>query len=439
MSRRGQTETLGLVMLVAITVLGVVSVVAVAGPALDDAEEASAVQRAEQSLSLLDSRVSLVALGGTDSQSVSLAGASGGTYRVLPDAGRITVYREDEDGNRIGSPIVNTSLGAVLYENGATTVAYQGGGVWRTRGSGAVMLSPPEFNYQGATLTLPVVRVTGEEASSSGAPTASISPNAVDVQKFPTAGTSNPLENGTVVVRVESEYARGWAQYFRERSTGNLSVTPSENRVELALVSRGSGGDFSLSEDPFELRGVGGSQPISEFAFTLVSGKGSKFNDLDWSLVADDGAQRFEVNLGGGNPCQTSEPEVTVLFEDGGTTHEWENTSAWEQTGSSFTYSCDGNTPTLAFDLTGETKLTYTGGSSPLSNDSVGAIVNNYVSEMGPNVALTITSKGKTNPPGNSGSTDLDASTVSIGYNSSSGRILTYLHVTENAVNVSVR
>lgn len=439
MSRRGQMETIGLVMLVAITVLGVVAVVAVAGPALEDAERATAVQRAEQSLSLLDSQASMVALGQTESQSVSLAGAGGGTYRVAPDAGRITVYREDGDGNQLGSPIVNASLGAVLYENGDATLAYQGGGVWRSRGAGSVMLSPPEFNYEGATLTLPVVRVTGGVTAATGAPTAGVSPNGVDISKFPTSGLSNPLENGTVVVRVESEFYRGWSQYFRERSTGNVTVTPSENRVELELISRGSGGEFSLDEDPYELRGIGGTSPVSSFSFTLKPGKGSKFNDLDWALVADDGAQRFEVSLGGGNPCQTSEPPVTVRFEDGGTTYEWQNNSAWAQTGSSFTYSCDGNTPTLAFNIAGDTNLTYTGGTSPLANNSVGAVVNNYLSEMGPNVDLSVTSKGKKDPPGNSGSTDLDASSTNIEYNSSSSsQILTYLHVTENAVNVSL-
>jgi hypothetical protein len=222
-------------------------------------------------------------------------------------------------------------------------------------------------------------------------------------------------------------------------------VNETTDQVELELLARGGGGSYTLDETPIELRGLGDDQPIENFEFTLRPNKASAFNDLHWALVADDGgSDRFEFELDGGNPCKGSGdgPTVRAIYEDGGTVHEWENTSAWlSGTGSpsAFTYECDGGEPTLYFDLSGETNLTYQGGgSSPLANDSVGHVVNTYLAEMGPNVDLEVTSKGKNNPPGNSGSTDLPASTVDIDYNSSSGRVLTFLHVTENSVNVTL-
>jgi len=444
---RGQAETIGLVLLLAITVLGVTSVVALAAPALDDAQEATSTQRVEQSLSQIDSRAAVVALGQTDSQSVSLSDSRAGRYRVDPDAGRVSVVRLDENGSRVGTPIVNTTLGAVLYERGETTVAFQGGGVWRTRGAGAEMLSPPEFNYQGATLTLPVIRVGGAASTYAGSPRARVTADEVDVSRFPTANRSNPLSGGTVAVRVDSEYYRGWEQFFRERSTGNVSVDESANRVELELVARGSGGEYTLDETPLELRGLGDGAPVETLEFELYPNKASAFNDLRWALVADDGGtDRFEVELGGGNPCKGDGPTVAATYEDGGTVHEWQNDSAWvegrDSAASSFTYECggkNGKMPSLYFDLTGETNLTYrTAGTSPLANDSVGTVVNTYLAEMGPNVDLQVTSKGKNDPPGKSASTDLDASTVDVEYDSSSGRVLTFLHVTENAVNVTL-
>lgn len=443
MGTRGQAETIGLVLLLAITVAGVAATVAIAGSALEGAEQSTSVQRAEQSLSLLDARAALVALGQTDGQTVDLSGSNGGEYRVDPDAGRMTVIRQDSDGDQVGSPIVNTTLGALVYENGDSRVAFQGGGVWRTSGRGAEMVSPPEFNYQDATLTLPVIRVTGGEATFSGSPSARVelNPAATNLSKFPSATRQNPLENGTAVVSVESEYYRGWETYFRERSTGNVSVYPEEQRVELELIARGEGGAYSLGESPIELRGLGEGQPVQSLSFELHPNKNSNFNDLDWALVADDGgSDRFEVAIGGGNPCKGDQNDVTVTYENGGTTHVWENTSAWRESGSSFTYSCSGagdNEPTLEFDLTGDTNLTYQGGPSPLSNDSVGYVVNHYLGEMGPNLDLKVTSKGKNNPPGNSGSTNLEMSTVDVEYNSSSDRVLTFLHVTENSVNVT--
>jgi len=207
---RGQSETIGLVLLLGITVLGVTSVVAFAAPALDSAEEATNTQRVEQSLSQLDSRTAVVALGQTGSQSVSLSNSRSGAYYVDPDAGRISVVRLDKNGSQVGDPIVNTTMGEVVYESGDTRVAFQGGGVWRTSGRGSEMLSPPEFNYQGATLTLPVIRVGGDASTFAGAPRARVTADAVDVSKFPTANKSNPLSGGTVVVRVDSEYYRGW-------------------------------------------------------------------------------------------------------------------------------------------------------------------------------------------------------------------------------------
>ncbi len=444
MDARGQTETIGVVLLLAITVAGVGVVVVAGGSALDAAQDRSSVQRAEQSMSLFDARSALVALGRTDGQSLTLANSERGSYEVRPDTGRMVVVRESEDGST--PEYLNTTLGSVVYENGDSEVAYQGGGVWRSQGAGAEMVSPPEFNDQDATLTLPVIRVTGSAQTAAGAPVARITHNeaASNYSVFPGPGRTNPLQNGTVTVAVESDYYRGWASFFRSRTTGNVTVLPDENRVELELVARGGGGEFTLEETPLELRGLAGDDPVESLTFTLQPNKPSSFNDLHYSLVADEGgSEDFEVALDGGNPCKGGQdgPDVTVTYEDTAT-HVWQNDSAWqEDSGSSFTYECDGDEPTLHFDLTGDTNLTYQGDTSPLANDSVGYVVNHYLAEMGPNVDLQVLSKtgNNGNENGKSSSYDRETSTVSLDYDSSGERVVTFLHVTENAVNVTVR
>lgn len=437
MDARAQTETIGVVLLLGITVIGVGVVVVAAGGALETAQDQSAVQRAEQSMSLFDARSALVALGRSDSQAVSMARSQGGTYRVQPDAGRIVVTKTTNDSS---TEFVNESLGAVVYEHADTEVAYQGGGVWRSAGAGSVMVSAPEFDYQDATLTLPVILVRGGTDTAAGGPTARVSPADVGDPVFPDATRSNPLEDGNMTVTVESEYYRGWASFFRERTTGEVTVFPDEQRVELELIARGAGGAFTLEETPLELRGLGSDDPIEELSFTLKPNKNSDFSDLDWSLVADNGgSERFEVNLQGANLCNGNQPEVTLEYTDGGTTHTWENDSAFTADGSTYSYSCDADDdPTLYLDFTGGTNLTYQGGSAPVSNNSTGYLVNHYLAKMGPNVDLKVLSKGKQNPPGNSGSTDLSASTGSIEYSSSGSRVVTFLHITSNEVNVSL-
>jgi len=437
MDARGQSEVVGVVLLIGITVIGVAVVVIVAGGALETAQGQSAVQRAEQSMSLFDARSALVALGRSDGQSVSMARSEGGSYEVRPDTGRMIVAKET---NNTTTEFVNTTLGSVVYERGDTEVAYQGGGVWRSTGAGAEMVSPPEFNYQDATLTLPVIVVAGGADSAVGGPSARVQPESIGDQIFPDASRANPLENGTVTVTVESEYFRGWASFFRQRTTGNVTVDSANETVELDLIARGSGGGFTLEETPLELRGLAGDDPIEDLTFDLEPAKNSDFSDLDWSLVADNGgSERFELNLQGANVCNNKQPEVTLEYTDGGSTYAWENNSAFTENGSTYSYSCDAdNDPTIHLDLTGPTNLTYQGGSAPVSNNSTGALVDHFLAEMGPNVDLKVLSKGKQDPPGNSGSTDLAASSGSIEYSSSSSRVVTFLHVTKNTVNVTL-
>ncbi|GAA0272975.1 DUF7289 family protein [Halobacterium noricense] len=444
MDARGQTEIIGVVLLLAITVAGVGVVVVAGGSALDAAQDQSSVQRAEQSMSLFDARSALVALGRSDGQSLTLANSERGSYEVRPDTGRMVVVREGEDGST--TEYLNTTLGSVVYENGDTEVAYQGGGVWYSRGAGAEMVSPPEFNYQDATLTLPVIRVTGSEQTAAGAPTARVTRDeaASNRSVFPGPGRTNPLQNGTMTVAVESDYYRGWASFFRSRTSGNVSVIPDENRVELELVAPGTGGQFTLDETPLELRGLAGDDPLESLTFTLKPNKNSDFSDLHWTLVADDGgSQRFEFDIQGSNVCKDgNQPEVTLEYTNGGTTHTWSGDNRFSQNDSTYAYSCseDDNTPTMHLDLTGDTNLTYqSGGGAPVANNSTGKLVNYALGEMGPNVDLKLLSKGKQNPSGNSASTDLPASTGRLEYDSSGEHVVTFLHITKNAVNVTVR
>jgi hypothetical protein len=437
MESRGQSETIGVVLLLGITVLGMGVVVAVGTGALETAQQSSAVDRAAQSMSLLDARSALVALGRADSQSVSLAGSSDGSYEVRPDTGRITVARVTN--NTTQDPFVNATLGSVVYENGQETVAYQGGGVWQSFDGGSTMVSPPEFNYQDATLTLPVIRVGGGSSSVAGEATAKIRPNHADTNLSVFPSSQNPLSNGTVVVTVHSEYYQGWANYFEQRTQGNVTVNHDEKSVALELVARGSGGEFTLTETPIELRGMAGDSPIQSLEFTLESGKNSNFNDLDWSLVADSGgSKRFEFNVAGGNPCKGKIPTVTLTYENSSTTHTWQNESAFTANGSTYAYSCDGKSPTLHLDLTNNTSLPYEGANPPLGNDSTGYLVNEYLGRMGPNVDLSVETKTGKKAPGNSASVDLDASTGSLDYSSSNERVVTFLHVTKNTVNVTL-
>jgi hypothetical protein len=130
--------------------------------------------------------------------------------------------------------IMNTTLGAVTYTGDSTTrIAYQGGGVWRTTGNGgSVMVSPPELHYRGSTLTLPIVSVNNN---------ASIDDQAVITRNnttnhFPNAVRTNPLEGNSVTVEIHSQYHDAWNDYLQKRTEGAVEHYPNEQRVVMTLT-----------------------------------------------------------------------------------------------------------------------------------------------------------------------------------------------------------
>lgn len=234
---RGQSEVIGVVLLLAITVIGATTVVAVGSSVLADSRQSAEINGAEHAMTQLDSQASLVALGESDGQRFSLGDTGDGMVAVKPEGGNITLYREYE-GNRT-EILPKTPLGAVVYKNGGDEIAYQGGGVWKKQETGSIMLSPPEYHYQQRTLTFPIVRVTGEGAAS-GLTTGHIHKPTESKALFPDGdveGMTNPLEQGSVYVKIQSEYYQAWHTFFEDRSEGDVELYDSNQTVAVNLTA----------------------------------------------------------------------------------------------------------------------------------------------------------------------------------------------------------
>ncbi|PSP94379.1 hypothetical protein BRC91_06210 [Halobacteriales archaeon QS_4_62_28] len=229
---RGQSTTIGFVLVIAI-VIGGTTVILVAGSgALADTQQNLGVERAEKSLAQVDSKAAMVGLGQSSAQEVSLATTQRGEYRVDETAGNINVTLFQGGGG--STVLLDQNMGELRYESGQTTVAYQGGGVWRETGGGSTMVSPPEFHYRGLTLTLPVVRLDGQGSVSDSV---TVSQNETAIEKFPAAGTDNPLDDARVQVKVQSDYYKAWGTFFEERTDGNARVYHSNNTAVVNLVT----------------------------------------------------------------------------------------------------------------------------------------------------------------------------------------------------------
>jgi Tfp pilus assembly protein PilX len=369
---RGQSAPVGIALLLGLVILGTTAVVALGGAALSDTQEQSNIARAEQSMTLFDSQAAQVALGDSETQTVDL-GQSDGTYSVDPDAGEISIIQLDCDDNGTnddgddtagGSPTASlstdddayilspTSLGSFTYETRDGTLAYQGGGVWQKDSSGGVaMVSPPEFHYRGATLTLPVVLTRGSSGAS-GNPRATVTRGSTtrvfadSSQQFPDrceqSGDeyfTNPVADGTVVVRVESEYAKAWGEYVESRTSGLTSYkdTDGDGDTDVALIrliSLGTIGEFAMPGEggAKQISGASGGHETETYSVTLKpdGADSAEFDNLQWSMYVEEGTYQMEVHLrrGSGSDGDCSDgntdlhADLDIYFSpDGGDTY----------------------------------------------------------------------------------------------------------------------
>lgn len=247
-AERAQSEVLGTVLLLGLTVAVVGTTVALGGAALDDSQRTADLQRAEGAMTQMDSKASLVAHGGSPSQRVSF-GSGGGDLSVDHDAGRMVIAE-----NETGDEIVNTSLGALVYERDGTRIAYQGGGVWRSDGNRSRMVSAPEFHYRGETLTVPLVTIAENATADGGDVTLTSEGSPVGH----VAG--NPVVDD-IRVTVTGDYHEGWASFFETRTDTQI-VDRNNDSVTVLLRSDlvGTGVSYSmgtLGSSTFDLRSIG--------------------------------------------------------------------------------------------------------------------------------------------------------------------------------------
>ncbi|WP_340099443.1 DUF7289 family protein [Salinibaculum salinum] len=256
---RAQSSTIGVALVFGFVIVGSVLIVALGTTALGDAQQNLGEDRAEKALTQFDSKTALVALGNTDTQRVTFGQGSSNDFNVKNGTGWMRITIDNQTDSSGPKTLLNQSMGSVVYENERTTLAYQGGGVWRQQSDNSQMISPPEFHFRNGTLTLPVVNVTGEQRLRDSATithkrTTKQFPNTTKDKEF-----ENPLTEHRVKVTVQSDYYRGWGNYFEERTTGEVEydhdrdivnltlVTPfDKNSVSSASASLAASGDFIL-------------------------------------------------------------------------------------------------------------------------------------------------------------------------------------------------
>lgn len=483
--RTAQTSPIAVVLLLAITVAGTTTVVTLGGQAIEETKQESRLSRAEHTMTLFDSRVAITALGDAQTQEVSLGGSGGGQYVVNDDAGWMRVTHKNFSDSDTDTVLYNETLGNIEYRDGDTTIAYEGGGVWRSQDNGTSMVSPPEFHYRGATLTLPVVRVAGNGAASGNVnaevqttqQARRIYPN--ESTTYPSLSTTydNPVSNGTVAVTVHSDHYKGWASFFRTRTEGNVTVDDSNKTVSVELETLGLVGAFQMpNEDTsLDVRGMANGHNVTSFEITLANDQ--HLQNMEWGMYYDGEQQDLELHVQADEKCDDDDydgtMDITLYYaNESGKYHGWQAKGIDPDSSSLVSIDCSQDPTEIQVNFTSNDDLTY--GDIPQQSvgnsnkwhfgpeikdgdayssvtfdehtvdagqtftdddeESMGFLVNHYFSLIAPEFELTVT-----DGPGNSQSVDESGSRGELVYDQAEGgQFITFLHITENEVEVEV-
>lgn len=244
---RAQSEVIGVILILSISMVSIGMIYAYGKPSLETMRSNAQMERIVNEFTLLDSEISAVALGGSQTRSLRM-NTGDSLVRVDGDEGWVNITHEPVGASN--QHLYNETIGEITYRSGPNTIAYQGGGVWRKHEHGdAVMLSPPEFRFRGATLTFPIFNITSSGAFGGPATSQTLSVERQgDVRAiYPNESHSpvyeNPIKNGTIVVTVHSKYYTGWADYFRERTAGEVvDEDPAKQTTTVELSVENSKG-----------------------------------------------------------------------------------------------------------------------------------------------------------------------------------------------------
>ncbi len=327
-SETAEAELLGHVVILGITILGITTIAIYGMPFIMGLQNLANLRNAEQTFTVLDSHASRTVLGNSPTQ-VTEVDIGGGTLTVVPNNTSPSYIVINSTSFNFTIP-----MGKVEYQIGDRMVAFEGGGVWSKYPSGTVMLSRPEFNYNGWTLTLPVFNISGN-TSVGGKGTALVSvkknPPLVIYPNTSKAGwvnRTNPV-NFTVVrnvyVNITSDFYDGWADYIGTGSAVNVvSVDKINHTASMALtVYPPYIGKINYITNPIVFRGIDGSNstPLDNFSFRIYT-KGMNKGDIPmnkWDIRARTGNRSLLFYIDQSNNLQVGYQEIGYYGETWGT------------------------------------------------------------------------------------------------------------------------
>lgn len=201
---RGLSPVVAVVVLFGLVALSATIVFVAGSNAVFAVQEETTTEQATKSMTSMASD-----LGNGGSSDVELP--DDGSAYVDSGEGRMQIWvGERTAANRT----LDERLGTLYYENGDTTVAYQGGGVWRAdRNSRSTKLTPPPVEYVGGED--PTVSLTAISLANGDGPVTGEQLRTSDTEsKFSSEDMQAARLHRNVTISVESEFYEAWSDHF---------------------------------------------------------------------------------------------------------------------------------------------------------------------------------------------------------------------------------
>ncbi len=445
-SEEAVSETVGYSFILAIVMIAVGILVVVAFPIQTDIQNTAFVESQIQALTMLDSRISSVAMGSSPSQ-LTRINLNGGVMNVRNDSGNyLKVIVSNETGYNI--TIFNKTLGMIEYKLGDNRLIYENGGMFRIYPNGeSVMLSPPEFYYNGETLTFPVIRIQNS-AYAGGKGMLLVVASSTEGTKiiYPNLSSSlllNPIYGKQIKIRIKSDNYKAWARYIEERTDAVPLTNDVTKEVVVSFNSKPSESPVDL-EVPIEVFGLDttNSTPLTKFEFNLT-GVESSYHMVLRAPTPDSDIFVLDFQKRGG--AGTEGVIVEVRYNSGGANESWESgTLALIQSEEAdidllnqsvgTTYTNNKNSTTWVDETPPLYNRTYTkfaGSNGPVPLD---VLIQHYIKLINPSGTFALYASTKPNEWDGFNQTN---STYTLSYNIMPPTI-NYMHIVDHPVNVTL-
>jgi hypothetical protein len=320
------------------------------------------------------------------------------------------------------------------------------------------MISPPEFHYNGETLTLPIMRIEGNEIFSGKTDVAvTVSSNNMPVVLYPDPNSTkkvNPLSSDKVLIYIKSEFYTAWADYANSLTYASATTDDANQTAIVELEVLPEMGKDQLKQT-FKIGTLNDTNPAPMYNFTLnLEAKSSQgLNPNNYQITATSGTKTLIYYV---QKTSHEKLAIEIMYKDsaaGGSTEDW----AGKDNSDVFPISGSQEDQSATVDLLSTSiNMVYTNNKDgdfswgPLSSTSIPPdlviekgnanstqslydVSQHYLKllTMDGSVMFNIQSPGKSDP------VDYSESTLNLLYDGAPGSI-TYLHVSRNDLAVTL-